>query len=274
MLKKIISYLTLVCSLSACASDPMFSVLDKAERKHNENRRQKLLIMMDLEDIFSDPLARALAKAAGKGDVKTIRQLVASGVDVKAQGRSKGTPLYWAIHKENLAGFEELLKLGATPNVRFDDTGTVMHWAARLKDSRFLQLALAYGGDPNLKGGMFEASPIFDTIELQGKTIPKNYYLLIDAGVDINSKTKSGSTLLSQAAGRERYDVVLDLLNRGAEFRDVSRLGRVLLFDWLDEHEQVIPKDDPVYLQKKKVEQWLRERGVDYSLITPGNTVR
>jgi|GEM_PF-1504215 len=269
MLKKIISYLALLCSLSACASDPIFSVLDNAERKHNENQRQKLLIMMDLEDIFSDPQVRALAKAAGKGDVKTIRQLVASGVDVNTQGRSKGTPLYWAIHKENLAGFEELLKLGATPNVRFDDTGTVMHWAAEHKDSRFLQLALAYGGDPNLKGGMFEASPIFDTVELQGKAIPENYYLLIAAGVDLNSKTKSGSTLISQAAGRERYDVVLDLLHRGAGFRDVSRLGRVLLFDWLDEHERVIPKDDPVYLQKKKVEQWLREKGVDYSVVTP-----
>lgn len=271
MLNKIICYFMLFCSLSACASDPLFRALEDAERAHNQNQRKFFLIFMDLDEMFPDPQVRALAKAAGKGDVKKIRELVTNGVDVNAQGRSKGTPLYWAIHKGNLEGFEELLKQGASPNVKFEDSGTVMHWAARNKDSRFLQLALAYGGDPNLKGGMFDAPPIWDTVELGGKMIPRNYYLLIEAGTDLNLIVDTDSTLLIEAAGRERYDIVLDLLNHGAEFQMINRRGLVVLYYYLDKHERVMDKNEDAYKQKKKVEQWLQDRNIDFSIITPGS---
>lgn len=272
MLKMFISCLILVCSLSACASDPILGTLDKAQRKHNENQRQALLIMMDLDELYPDLQVRALAKAAGKGDILKIRQLVASGVNVNAQGRSKATPLYWAIRKNNLAGFEALLKFGATPNVHFDDSGTMMHWATRHQDSRFLQLALSYGGDPNLRGGMYDAPPIVETLLLTVDPIPENYYLLIKAGTDLNSKTNTDSTLLTLAAGRERYDIVLDLLNRGADFKMVNRIGIVPLYYWLAEHELVMDKNIKSYKQKKKVEQWLRDRNIDYSKVQPEQT--
>jgi len=54
-------------------------------------------------------------------------------------------------------GFKALLKLGANPNVLFDDGGTVMHWAARMDSTEFLQAALEHGGDPNLRGGRLKA---------------------------------------------------------------------------------------------------------------------
>ncbi|MCU8073881.1 ankyrin repeat domain-containing protein [Shewanella sp. SM29] len=271
MLKRFISYLMFACLLSACASEPHFWALEDAEKAHNKKQRETSLVLMDLDEIFPDPQVRALAKAAGRGDIKKIRELVANGVDVNAQGRSTGTPLFWAIYKGNLEGFEELLKQGATPNVKLEGSSTVMHWATRNKDSRFLQLALAYGGDPNLKGGMFDAPPIEETVELGGKTIPRNYYLLIEAGTDLNIKTNTNATLLTQAAGRRRYDIVLDLLNRGAEFQMVNRRGIIVLFDWLAEHERVMDKNEDAYKQKKKVEQWLQDRNIDFSIITPGS---
>ncbi|AUD61205.1 hypothetical protein AYJ58_17745 [Shewanella sp. Pdp11] len=254
MLKRVISYVMFACLLSACASDPLFRALEDAEKAHNKKQRETSLVLMDLDEIFPDPQVRALAKAAGKGDIKKIRELVANGVDVNAQGRSTGTPLFWAIYKGNLEG-----------------SSTVMHWATRNKDSRFLQLALAYGGDPNLKGGMFDAPPIEETVELGGKTIPRNYYLLIEAGTDLNIKINTDATLLTEAAGRRRYDVVLDLLNRGAEFQMVNGIGRVGLYYWLAEHERVMDKNEDAYKQKKKVEQWLQDKNIDFSIITPGS---
>ncbi|WP_233079587.1 ankyrin repeat domain-containing protein [Rheinheimera soli] len=269
MLKMLINCLVLVCSLNACASDPIFGTLDKSQRKHNENQRQTLLIMMDLDELYPDSHVRALAKAAGKGDILKVRQLVASGVNVNAQGRSKATPLYWAIRKNNLAGFEALLKLGATPNVRFDDSGTMMHWATRHQDSRFLQLALSYGGDPNLRGGMYDSPAIWETVKSENTNIPNNYYQLIAAGTDLEIKDNIGTTLLGHAAALGRYDVVLDLLNRGANFQMVNRMGMVLLFHCLDRDEKVLDNKSSVYQQKKKVEQWLRDRNIDYSKVKP-----
>ena len=271
MLKRVISYLMFACLLSACASEPRFRALEDAEKAHNQKQRETSLVLMDLDEIFLDPQVRALAKAAGKGDIKKIRELVANGVDVNAQGRSTGTPLFWAIYKGNLDGFEELLKQGATPNVKLEGSSTVMHWATRNKDSRFLQLALAYGGDPNLKGGMYDAPPIWDAVKLGEKTIPRNYYLLIEAGTDLNLIVDTDSTLLIEAAGRERYDIVLDLLNRGAEFQMINRRGLVVLYYYLDKHERVMDKNEDAYKQKKKVEQWLQDRNIDFSIITPGS---
>lgn len=269
MLNNFSCYLVLLCSLSACASDPMFESLERAEKNFNQRQQQKVLIFMGLDDMFPDKQVRALAKAAGKGDIKKINELISSGVDVNAQGRSKATPLFWAIHKENLTGFEALLKAGATPNVRFDDSGTVMHWAARNKDSRFLELALAYGGDPNLRGAMYESPAIWETVEMDKENIPRNYYLLLEAGTDLSIKDRFDGTLLVHAAAMSRYDIVLDLLNRGAEYQMVNRIGRVLLFYRLETHENMMDKSSKAYKNKKKVEQWLIEHGIDYKVEKP-----
>jgi len=86
---------------------------------------------------------------------------------------------------------------------------------------------------------MFEAPPIDDTIDADDEVIPANYFLLIDAGTDISIKGKFDSTLLSQAASRGRYDVVLDLLNRGAEYQTINKIGRNPLYYWIAKHEAV-----------------------------------
>src|SRR5690606_27774060 len=111
-----------------------------------------------------EPQVRALAKAAGNGDVKEIEALVQQGASVNAHGTRNATPLFWAMREDSIKGFTRLLELGADPNVIFDDGGTVMHWAVRHKNDAFLKVALAHGGDPNLNAGKDNETPLFEAL--------------------------------------------------------------------------------------------------------------
>jgi hypothetical protein len=55
------------------------------QQRHNEQVKQTLVKFMPLETMLSDPQVRALAKAAGKGQLKKIDPLLAQGVDVNAR---------------------------------------------------------------------------------------------------------------------------------------------------------------------------------------------
>jgi len=120
--------------------------------KRSTENAQKLAIFMPFDSMFeNDSGLMALAKAAGKGQLKRIDRLVSEGQNVNARGTRNITALFWAMRRSNIKGFEHLLQLGADPNVVFDDGSSVIHWAVLQQVSdQFLVLALKHGGNPNL----------------------------------------------------------------------------------------------------------------------------
>ncbi|MEM7612731.1 MAG: ankyrin repeat domain-containing protein, partial [Pseudomonadota bacterium] len=139
------------CSTAGSSID--MDNMESAEKEFNRQQREKLLAYMPFNRIFPNMPARELARAAGRGELRTIERLVSSGVDVNTRGEKNATALYWALRRSNHSGFVKLLELGADPNIVFDDGGTVMHWAVDHKNVDFLRSALEYGGDPNLLAG-------------------------------------------------------------------------------------------------------------------------
>src|SRR2546428_3252830 len=82
-------------------------------------------------DVFGDGTsALALAKAAGRGDVKEINRLIAEGVSVNAVGKQGITPLWWALWTKNYEGFSALLDKGANPNAQRLEGDPIMLLAA------------------------------------------------------------------------------------------------------------------------------------------------
>jgi ankyrin repeat protein len=255
--------------------ESMLEQLDEAQERYERDVQTRLVAYMPLETMFPDERARALAKAAGKGRKRTIERLVAEGVDVNARGRRNATPLFWALKKGSVRGFGLLLELGADPNVLYDDGGTVMHWAASHKKPEFLELALNHGGNPNLvnPAGDMQA-PIHDTITIgEGPGLPEKTALLLEAGADIHLKDRVGWTVLHSAAAQKRYDVVLELLERGAD--PEARFKRPN-WEWTDSGERrkyytdgenlsemlqsdrgVLVPDSEQHMWMDRVESWL-----------------
>jgi len=92
-----------------------FAGMRSAEKAFNERQRQEVVGLMSPKTMFPDPQVRALAKAAGSGRVGRMDTLVERGIDVNSRGKKGAPPLFWALRKSNLEGFERLLELGATP---------------------------------------------------------------------------------------------------------------------------------------------------------------
>src|SRR5262249_28108889 len=71
--------------------------------------------------------------AVARQDLETVRLMAAKGADLGARDRSGSTPLMWAAFNEtgDPAVLEELLRLGADPNVANQAGETALDWALR-----------------------------------------------------------------------------------------------------------------------------------------------
>lgn len=260
-LNQIIIVFVLTMNSGCTGQDFDFKGMESAEKKFNERARQETLALMSLETMFPNEDARALAKAAGKGKIKKIEELVKSGVDVDAKGTQGATPLFWAM--ANYKGFKKLLELGADPNIVYGDGNTVIHTAVRIKDSRFLEALLEHGANPNLKVesvGKWQTlgyTPLFDALS-QGKD---RVDLLLSSGADLNAKDNFGATPVMSAVGRGDFEIAHYLLERGADYRIKNDAGETLASKVSDKIGAMRPGSDAAKWQAKVID-WLESRGV------------
>jgi len=153
----------------------------------------------------------------------------------------------------------------------------------------YFPLILEYGGNPNIVYTEYNATPIFaacnpsslfggnDGRSYKGRYIsngfgnelspsPYNVGLLIDAGADMEHRDKWQNTPLIAAAGGVNFDIVLMLLEAGADYTVANEDGQNLAY-FLYAAKHNYPKLDteesiaPYY---NKVIDFLKEKG--YSL--------
>ncbi|WP_444897187.1 ankyrin repeat domain-containing protein [Microbulbifer sp. SSSA005] len=227
-MKRVASFLLLlfmVMSLSCTAENIDFKSMESSEKEFIKNQKKNLLIYMGLDEIYRDPLVRELAGAAAKGNVGRIDSLVEGGVDVNSKGKHNATPLFWAISNEE--GFNYLLKLGADPNVVFDDGGSILHWLVVRGKIQLLKAALASGGDPNLISSINEDSLLYLAIGSPNEL--DSVELLIGAGANVNGTTSSGNTAAMLAAGYNHFETVAVFVKNGVDASIRNESGETLL---------------------------------------------
>ena len=89
-----------------------------------------------------------------KGEL--IRVLIEAGADVDAGNYRKMTPLFNAIHGENVDYVRALLQAGANINVRNKSGDTPLHEATWKRDTDLLTLLLEHGAAVNARNKWFE----------------------------------------------------------------------------------------------------------------------
>lgn len=216
-----------------------------------------------VRDIFEDDNVAALASAAATGKRDEIARLVASGTDVNAAGKGGITPLLWALFAQSKEGYRELLLLKANPNARPPDGQSVVNFVAQITDDReWLSLALQHGGDPNLViddgCGASPYTPIFNAICQRNA---KGASLLIEAGADVDYRNGAGDTPLSLAVDVAAYDIVLDLLETGADYESTNSEGQKILDTIAQSANDLQVTCNPVRKSAyRKVVEWLEQR--------------
>jgi len=237
----------------------IFEKMAAAQRALDERASKELIGYMSLETMFPDSRVRALAKAAGRGQIGKIDKLVDQGVNVNARGTGGATPLFWALR--NVKGFRRLLELGADPNAVFGndgDGGTMMHWAVRHKNSEFLKLTLQYGGNPNIVGSIDKRTPLFVAMGPRNKSKAP---ILLDAGADMNFQGGNGHTPMMTATALGQFDIVFDLLERGADYQLRDYYTNGTLMDHIAFSRRTIDPESDGAQWMKKVINWLEARG-------------
>lgn len=177
---------------------------------------------MQAEHFFSNPAEAEFITAVGLGELGQALRLLEGGVAIDVVGNQGMTALYWAIAMQNLAGFQFLLEHGAKPDTltRWVDVNgqeqqaSVIELAAMLEDSSYLRALLDAGANPNQVVNASQHTAIYNALLNRRYD---NVSLLIEAGGDINHRSKSSKTPIAHAVGMRAYAAALLLLRAGAD---------------------------------------------------------
>lgn len=200
--------------------------------------------------------------AVERDDVAAIKTFLDAGGDLNVQNFDDSTPLWVALTKKNLAAYEALLKYGADPNIIMSGKRVVTHWAAWEEDSTWLRLALEHGADPNLvnvgSGRPSEGPPLKMAI---GVSL-ENVKLLVEHGADINKPDRFGCTPLARAAETNYFDVVLYLLDQGADYNrsKCSGIAFLTIISQKREFDGKFWRREDIRAQLDAIQAWLDER--------------
>lgn len=167
------------------------------------------------------PPAAPVADAAMKGDVATVRALLAKGGDVNAAQGDGMTALHWAANRGNADLARLLLRAKASvAAVTRVGAFTPLHVASQAGSAPVVQALLAAGADARAL-----TSHGVSALHLAGVAGDVGVITaLVKAGADVNAKDPAwGQTPLMAAAAQGRAAAVHTLLEHGADHRLAAR---------------------------------------------------
>ncbi|MCA9110528.1 MAG: ankyrin repeat domain-containing protein [Planctomycetaceae bacterium] len=163
--------------------------------------------------------------AVEHGDAEAVKTFALADGDLNVRNMNGDTPLWVALTEKNRESYEALLKYGADPNVIMSGKRVVTHWAATKDDPWWLRMALEYGADPNLvntgSGRPSEGPPLKFAISGVDSRLD-NVRLLVEHGADVEKKDLYNCYPLSMAAAQTKFDIVLYLLESGADYHQAE----------------------------------------------------
>lgn len=159
--------------------------------------------------------AAMLQIAAQNRDTESITLLLRYGADANGADREGTTPLYAATRAQCFESAKVLLKHGADPNMSAgSESESPLALAASHNLIDLVQLYIANAGDP----GHIMENGSTALVQCMNKTVsPKLVEVLLTAGkADPDAKNGEGTTALFQAIQANRIDLMIVLLDHGA----------------------------------------------------------
>jgi len=151
----------------------------------------------------------AIGVAAFRGELKTLRDLIASGTAVESAGRDKRAPLLLASAGGHVEVVSLLLDSGANLNARDSAGATALHWVCGRREEKVVHLLLGHHAEVNVpdESGF---TPLTLAVISGDKTIVE---ALLRAGARADFKDVYGWTA-SDWARKTSYANIAALLER------------------------------------------------------------
>lgn len=232
--------------------------------------------------LFKDTEAYELTKAVEKNNLRRIEALVKENPTLlEVTSESGSNVLALSVHVENFQSFKKLLELGADPNFTNPYTkysilmesiqpyGNSMEW---VKDSRFAQLLLHYGVEPNYaveaeftseKGNhVLATSPLLRASRLNLDMVK----LLIAHNADYNRRV-GGKTPFSEAVSSRKFEIIdyyIDSLKVDVhQPMRVRSSDNLYIQDYLNSYMNY-GEEPEGYRKKMELIEKLESRGLDF----------
>jgi ankyrin repeat protein len=170
------------------------------------------------------PLASAVCLAAGgdlrlveavkTGNTAAVLALLKQNVDVNATQGDGATALHWAVHRDDLATTDLLIRAGARPNVANDLGATPLFLACTNRNGAMVEKLLAAGADAN--AALLRGETVLMECARTGS--PRAVRALLAKGANVNAKeAQHAQTALMWASAQAHPDVVGALIEVGAD---------------------------------------------------------
>lgn len=228
------------------------------------------LTVKDIE-IFKDTPVWELAKALERSNLRKAKEMLSdNGVLVDYQDPEFGTTLLMrAISTENYKGVEFLLQNGSNPNIISKTGSTALFRAVSHswkdvtanEDPKFVKILLENGADPNIPYCATEAEGTISPIECGTSPLMhsatrglEKAKLLVDAGAEIDYKTKLGTTAAIEALMMKKVDVAHYLI-----VEEKARVDKPYYFYYLNDRSKI--NYEKPHLPISLLENWLFELG-------------
>jgi len=174
-----------------------------------------------LIDSFSDTTKEnemPIHKAARRGNVKEIEQLLDSGADPDTKDEQGRTPLHIAAVYGRDDAVKLLLKCGANLEARDNNNCSALYLAALNNRVGVIEQLVSSGAEVDGQNGKFDETALFAAVEKGRENAAK---LLLKHGADVNLKIPAfPQSPLQMAAALGRVNVAKILLANGANVNE------------------------------------------------------
>lgn len=172
------------------------------------------ILLLILSDAYSSEVNENMIKAAGKGDIDTVKNLLSKGADINAKLEgSKWTALHLAAAEGHTEMVELLIERGADVNVKDAVKNDPLRRAAINGHIKIVEILLYHGSNVNARG-RYGLTALMGAAQYGYTDIVK---ILVENGADVNIKSDLGDTALSRAMDNGHSETMRFLKASGAK---------------------------------------------------------
>jgi ankyrin repeat protein len=213
----------LVLATVAAASDQ--PVVDAARRGDVQTIR--VLIAQNVNVNVPQPDgATALHWAAYRGDVEAVELLVAAGAKVNAANEYGATPLFLACQNSNAQVVSRLLAAGADANAALPEGETLLMTAAQSGSVEVVNALMARGAAIDARESNMGQTALMWAIAEGHRAVVK---ALVEAGADVTTGSQDGFTPYLFAARAGNIEMAKYLASKGADPAGTTKDGTTAL---------------------------------------------